>query len=85
MTDTIEQPTTAPVRKSITVNAGIERAFQVFTDGIDSWWPRSHHIGKSPMTRIIVEPRAGGRCYSEQEDGTDCDWGTVLTWEPPAD
>lgn len=73
----------APVRKSITVNATAERAFRVFTEGIDSWWPRSHHIGSSPMQQAIVEPRAGGRCYSRQLDGTDCDWATVLVWEPP--
>lgn len=78
-----EQPTVAPVRKSITVKATPERAFRVFTEGFDSWWPRSHHIGKSPMKRAIVESRVGGRCYTEQEDGTECDWGTVLAWDPP--
>jgi uncharacterized protein YndB with AHSA1/START domain len=46
-----------PVRKSITVKASAARAFEVFTAGIDSWWPRSHHIGKSPMTRAILEGR----------------------------
>ena len=73
----------APVRKSIVVRASVERAFRVFTEGMDSWWPRTHHIGASPMRRAIVEPRRGGRCYSEQVDGTECDWGTVLAWEPP--
>ena len=38
------------VKKSIVVNTSVERAFEVFTSGFDSWWPRSHHIGKSPMT-----------------------------------
>jgi len=71
------------VRKSITVTAGVERAFRVFTEDYDSWWPRSHHIGKSPMTKAIIETRQGGRCYSEQEDGSECDWGQVLAWEPP--
>ncbi len=73
----------APVRKRVTVKAGAAHAFKVFTDGIDSWWPRAHHIGKSPMKRAIIEPKPGGRCYTEQEDGTDCDWGSVLVWEPP--
>lgn len=72
-----------PVRKSIVVDINPERAFALFTDGFDSWWPRSHHIGKSPMKRAIVEGRVGGRCYSEQEDGTDCPWGQILVWEPP--
>ena len=71
------------VKKSITVNTTPEEAFEVFTDDFDSWWPRSHHIGKSPMTKAIIEGRRGGRCYTEQEDGTECDWGLILAWEPP--
>ena len=71
------------VKKSITVHTGIDHAFHVFVEGFDSWWPRSHHIGKSPMTRGVIEGKTNGRCYSEQEDGTECDWGTVLVWEPP--
>lgn len=73
----------APVRKSITVKASAERAFQVFTEGVDMWWPKSHHIGKSPMTKAVIEGFPGGRWYSEQADGTDCPWGEVLVWEPP--
>src|SRR5471032_1520947 len=73
----------ASVKKSITVNASVEHAFQVFTSGFDGWWPRSHHIGKSPMTASFIEAGVGGRCYARQEDGTDCDWGQILMWDPP--
>lgn len=83
MTAAMEPVPLEPVRKSVTVRAGADRAFRVFTEGVDSWWPRGHHIGKSPMTKTIIEGRAGGRCYSEQADGTECDWGSVLVWEPP--
>lgn len=72
-----------PVRQSITVRASAERAFRVFTAEFDSWWPRSHHIGTSPMTKSVIEGRVGGRCYSEQENGEDCPWGSVLAWDPP--
>ena len=72
-----------PVRKSIRVRANAARAFRVFTEELDSWWPRTHHIGKSPMTRGVMEGRKGGRCYSEQADGTECDWGRITEWEPP--
>jgi uncharacterized protein YndB with AHSA1/START domain len=80
---TVESGSVTPVRKSITVKVSAERAFDVFTNGFDTWWPRGHHIGKSPMKKAIVEGKAGGRCYTEQVDGTDCDWGSVLVWEPP--
>jgi uncharacterized protein YndB with AHSA1/START domain len=71
------------VRKSIRVRATAERAFHVFTDQLDGWWPRTHHIGNAPLQEAILEGRAGGRCYSKQTDGTECDWGTVLEWDPP--
>jgi hypothetical protein len=70
------------VRKTITVNASVEHAFSVFTEGYDSWWPRTHHIGKVPMQKGIIETREGGRCYSLQTDGSECDWGRVLVWDP---
>jgi Uncharacterized conserved protein len=73
----------APVRKSVKVGAPIERAFDIFTTGLGRWWPRSHSIGKSPIASAVIEPRAGGRWYEIGEDGSECDWGEVLAWEPP--
>lgn len=72
-----------PVRKRIIVNTSQERAFRVFTAGIDRWWPREHHIGKSPLRRAVLEERAGGRWYAVCEDGSECEVGKVLSWEPP--
>lgn len=83
MMTTMDPMLDVPVRKSIKVKASPERAFQVFTERFDTWWPRGHHIGKSPMRKAIIEGRAGGRYYSEQIDDTECDWGRVLVWEPP--
>jgi uncharacterized protein YndB with AHSA1/START domain len=80
---TIDPSADVPVRKSITVKTSVTRAFKVFTEGMETWWPKSHHIGNSPMKRPVIESFRGGRCYSEQIDGTECDWGTVLAWEPP--
>jgi uncharacterized protein YndB with AHSA1/START domain len=83
MTSAMNQPAGIPVRKSIVVKASVAKAFRVFTEECDTWWPRTHHIGNSPMKRNIIEGRVQGRCYSEQADGTQCDWGKVLVWEPP--
>jgi uncharacterized protein YndB with AHSA1/START domain len=76
-------PTAAVVRRSVTVEADQQRAFDVFTAGIDSWWNREHHLGDLPMKEIIIEPSVGGRCYTTQTDGKEFDWATVLAWEPP--
>lgn len=79
MTDT----TIVPVRRTVTVPVGPARAFQVFTEHFDSWWPRSHHIGDADLYRAVIEPRVGGRWYELDVDGAECEWGTVLSWEPP--
>jgi uncharacterized protein YndB with AHSA1/START domain len=71
------------VRKSVIVNAPQAHVFETFTKNIDTWWPRSHHIGgKEPFTAIL-EPRAGGRWLERADDGSECQWGQVLAWEPP--
>ena len=81
MAETVQ---TLTVRKTIVLNAPRERAFQVFTTGADDWWPRGHHIGKAEMLAAIMEPKQGGRWYEKGVDGTECDWGKVLVWDPPA-
>jgi uncharacterized protein YndB with AHSA1/START domain len=77
------QATNETVRRELTVKAPPERAFAVFTDRFDSWWPRSHSIGEAEMGEAIVEPRTGGRWYERGVDGSECVWGQVLAWEPP--
>lgn len=76
--------TPAPVRKSIVVNAPQGRAFEVFTARFGTWWPKTHHIAAAEMKNAIIEPRAGGRWYEKGVDGSECDWGKVLVWEPPS-
>src|SRR4029079_11888632 len=71
------------VKKHIVVETSQQRAFRTFTDGIDRWWPREHHIGTSPLERMVVEPRTGGRWYSICKDGTEIGVGRVVAREPP--
>lgn len=78
------QYTQSVVRRTITVSASQERAFDVFTAQFGSWWPKSYQIGPSPMRDFIMEPKAGGRWYELDEDGTQCDTGRVVAYEPPA-
>ena len=70
-------------RAAIMVDAPLERAFSVFTDGIDSWWPREHTIGEAELKEMVLEPKVGGRAYGIGVDGSESDWGRVLEFDPP--
>ena len=73
------------VRKSIVVACDVERAFDVFTRQVGTWWPlHSHSIGGDKITDVIVEEQVGGRIYERHSDGGEGEWGRVLVWEPPA-
>jgi uncharacterized protein YndB with AHSA1/START domain len=71
------------IQGKVTVNAPIERAFRIFTESFTTWWPADYHIGEADMAEAIIEPREGGRWYERGVDGSECDWGHVLAWQPP--
>lgn len=72
------------VRKVVRVQAPLEVAWRVFTEQMGTWWPLSNYkIGKAKAVDAVVEPRVGGRWFERGEDGSNCDWGTVLVWDPP--
>jgi uncharacterized protein YndB with AHSA1/START domain len=78
-----EVATIAPVRKTLTVNCGPERAFEVFTAEVGSWWPtKTHSINKDGVTGVVLEQHEGGEMY-ELAEGKREHWGRVTAWEPP--
>lgn len=87
MTDTASPTTEDPnsVRKVLTVRAPLEVAWRVFTAKMGTWWPLAHYkIGKASAVDAVLEPHVDGRWYERGEDGSTCDWGRVLVWEPPS-
>lgn len=72
----------APVHKSIVVEAPAQHAFEVFTAGIDRWWPKTHGIGEAPIVKSVIEPGVGGRWYTTHTDGKDAVIGHFTVWEP---
>ena len=50
------QATHAAVRREITVNAAPEKAFRVFTERFDAWWPRTF-TAAAEGTRVELEHR----------------------------
>ena len=75
--------TDTDVRKAVTVNAPIDKAFRVFTDGIASWWPADHHILQADLADMVFESHVGGNIYDRGVDGSECRWARVLDYEPP--
>jgi uncharacterized protein YndB with AHSA1/START domain len=71
------------VRAAVEVDAPIERAFEVFTDDIGSWWDPSHHVLQGELAAMVFEPRVGGHVYDRGADGSECRWARVLAYEPP--
>ena len=72
----------APVVRTIRVKSTAERAFSFFTSELGRWWPPNFSIGSSPMVSAHIEPGVGGRWYEVGEDGSTCQWGEVLVWNP---
>lgn len=73
------------VRKVMSVEAPQSIAWRVFTQGMGKWWPLgAYKIGKANAVDAVMEPHVGGRWYERGEDGSTCDWGRVLVWEPPS-
>ncbi|WP_138417086.1 SRPBCC family protein [Sinomonas gamaensis] len=71
------------VRKVITVEAPVERAFKVFTERFDEIKPHEHNLLPVPIAETVFEPRVGGHVYDRGVDGSECRWARVLAFEPP--
>jgi len=70
------------IKKEVLVEAAQEIAFNVFTQKIDMWWPRTYHIGKCPMVESVLEQKHGGRWFTRHEDGSEANVGYIMVWDP---
>ena len=77
------QASDTSVRHSIVVEAPIERAFSVFTDGFGTFKPREHNLLDAPIAETVFEPHVGGHIFDRGVDGSECRWARVLVYEPP--
>jgi uncharacterized protein YndB with AHSA1/START domain len=71
------------VRTQIVVEAPIERAFRVFTEGFGSFKPPEHNLLGVEIAETVFEPRVGGHIYDRGVDGSECHWARVLAFEAP--
>jgi uncharacterized protein YndB with AHSA1/START domain len=79
----VTAPAESSVRHDVVVNAPIERAFSVFTEGFGRFKPPEHNMLSVEIAETVFEPREGGHIYDRGVDGSECRWARVLAYEPP--
>lgn len=79
-----------PIRRSVFVSCSAEKAFEVFTAGMGTWWPVQEFSRAADQDerqvkteQVVVEPWEGGRIFETMSDGSEGSWGTILVWEAP--
>jgi uncharacterized protein YndB with AHSA1/START domain len=77
------QASDTATQHSIVVEAPIERAFSVFTDGFGTFKPREHNLLQVDIAETVFETHVGGNIYDRGVDGSECRWARVLAYEPP--
>ena len=78
------QASDTSIRTSIVVEAPLDRAFSVFTDGFGSFKPREHNMLAVDIAETVFETHVGGHIYDRGVDGSECRWARVLAFEPPS-
>jgi uncharacterized protein YndB with AHSA1/START domain len=77
------QASDTTTQHSIVVEAPIERAFSVFTDGFGTFKPREHNLLQVDIAETVFETHMGGNIYDRGVDGSECRWARILAFEPP--
>lgn len=75
--------TAAPVLQQVRVKLAPMAAFDLFANRFDTWWPRDKSANPgTTLAETVLEPWVGGRWYEKGSNGSTCDWGRVLAYEP---
>lgn len=75
-----------PIVKTRILDRSPQVCFHVFVNRLATWWPVDTHSvsagsGQRPQS-VEIEPKPGGAVFEITQDGTRCDWGRVLVFEP---
>jgi uncharacterized protein YndB with AHSA1/START domain len=81
-----------PIRATTSVRLDPTRAFALFTERIDTWWPLEKHSRAVDqfeeeglkVEHVEFQPFVGGNVLEHMSNGATLPWGEVLVWEPPS-
>jgi len=75
-----------PIVKRIEVPCSQKKAFTVFLDEMDTWWPldrfTTSKMAGSSVKEIRVDAKAGGEIIEVSVEGTEYPWGKINTYDP---
>lgn len=77
------------IEVSVVVPLSAERAFEIYVEHIDRWWPRqgvfpySFAPGDTDPHMILFEPGVGGRLFERFRNRTEYEIGRIVEWDPP--
>jgi prepilin-type processing-associated H-X9-DG protein len=69
-----------PIRREVTVDADLATSFEIFTSGIDRWWPIDLHSVHGAGGNVTF---VDGQLVEQSAEGEISLWGTVTKWNPP--
>ncbi len=72
-----------PLVVSFKVATSADRAFDLWANRTELWWPKGHTMSGDEDVEIVFEAQPGGRIFERTAAGAEHEWGEVLTWEPP--
>ena len=86
-----EEAPVKPIRQTVTVRSDPERAFELFTEQIGTWWPVDAYSRavsefeneEVQVARLEFQARMGGRILEHTSDGRILPWAEVIAWHPP--
>jgi len=61
----------------------IFRTPAVSVPGLPIGAPEAQEVSWAELKKAVLEPRQGGRWCEIGADGSECNWGRVLVWDPP--
>lgn len=67
-----------PIRREVLIELGVEEAFELFTDGIGTWWPLERLSVFAESSSVGFKD---GRLIETADERTT-EWGTVTEWKP---
>ncbi len=71
-----------PINKTLTVPLNAAEAFALFTDQIDTWWPKASHSVKGAKSRLTFPTHKDGEITETGEDGEIAVWGKLIAYDP---